>query len=80
MLSGNVGYSIPIHPSTIKNNTYRKAAFATSHLRAYYTKLLTNILDEDFKDKDGNYFKAANDVAICIPILEQSHEKVFYLP
>ena len=32
------------------------------------------------KDKDGKYLKAANDVAICMPILEMSHEKVRYLP
>jgi hypothetical protein len=41
---------------------------------------LLNIKEEDFKDELGAYLKAANDVAICIPILEQSHERVGYLP
>ena len=79
-LAHNVGYSRPFPPQTIKNNIYRKHPFVTSHLRAFYTKLLVNIKEEDLKDSTGNYFKAANDVAICIPILEQSHTRVFYLP
>jgi hypothetical protein len=41
---------------------------------------LLNIKEEDLKDELGAYLKAANDVAICIPILEQSHERVGYLP
>ncbi len=32
------------------------------------------------KDESGNYFKAANDVAICIPVLEQAYKRVSYLP
>jgi len=52
----------------------------TSHLRAFYTQLFRNIDDADLKDNDGNYLKAANDVAICIPILEQASEKVIYIP
>jgi len=28
-----------------------------------------NIKEDDLKDSTGNYFKAANDVAICIPVL-----------
>ena len=41
----------------------------TSHLRAFYTKLLTLVKDSDLKDEKGEFFRAANDVAICIPIL-----------
>lgn len=49
-------------------------------MRAYYTQLFLNIKEEDLKDDSGNYLKAANDVAICIPILEQAHNRVVYLP
>ena len=48
---------------------YRKANFATSHLRAFYTSLFQLVKEEDLKDDNGEYFRAANDVAICIPIL-----------
>ena len=64
----------------MKMNSYRKYPFVTSHLRAFYTQLFLNIKEEDLKDKDGNYLKAANDVAICLPILEMAHERVKYIP
>jgi hypothetical protein len=64
-----VGYSRPFPASIIQSNRYRAYPFVTSHLRAFYTQLFVNIKEEDLKDSSGNYLKAANDVAICIPIL-----------
>lgn len=78
--SGNIGYSRAFPAYTIEDNSYRKYPFVTSHLRAYYTQLFRNIKEEDLKDENGDYFRAANDVATCIPILEQSHKRVLYLP
>lgn len=68
-IRGSIGYSRPFPAATIKNNKYRTYPFVTSHLRAFYTQLFRNIKEPDLKDDDGNYLKAANDVAICIPIL-----------
>jgi hypothetical protein len=79
-VTGAIGFSRPFPTNTIKGNSYRSYPFVTSHLRAFYTKLFLNIKEEDLKDGRGEYFKAANDVAICLPILEQSHERVGYLP
>jgi len=67
----SVGISRSYPPAIIKNNKYRGYSFVTSHLRAFYTQLFRNIDEDNLKDNDGNYLKAANDVAICIPILEQ---------
>lgn len=78
--SGGVGFSRPFPARTIESNTYRAYPFVTSHLRAFYTKLFVNIKEEDLKDEAGEYLRAANDVAICIPVLEQAHERVGYLP
>lgn len=75
-----IGYSRPFPKSTIRKHTFRRYPFITSHLRAFYTKLFLNIRQEDLKDKEGNYFKASNDVAICLPILEQAQERIGYLP
>jgi len=77
---GTVGYSRPFPVQTIKDNNYRHYPFVTSHLRAFYTQLFRNIEEDDLKDSEGNYLQAANDVAICIPILEQSFERVIYIP
>lgn len=74
------GYSRAYPATTIKNNDYRHFSFMTSHLRAFYTQLFRNIQEKDLKDDDGNYLRAANDVAICIPILEQAHRRVIYIP
>jgi hypothetical protein len=79
-MTGSVGFSRAFPVQTIERNSYRSYPFVTSHLRAFYTKLFTNIKDEDLKDEQGEYLRAANDVAICIPILEQAHERVGYLP
>lgn len=80
MGAGDVGFSRPFTHYTMKNNAYRSTAFVTSHLRAFYTKLFRNIADIDLRDDSGKYFRAANDVAICLPSLEQSHLKIGYLP
>lgn len=74
------GYSRPIPPEILKGNRYRQYPFVTSHLRAFYTKLFQNVREADLQAADGSYFKAANDVAICIPVVEQAGERVYYLP
>ncbi len=67
-----VGFSRMIPPSVFTDNCFRKYPFVTSHLRAFYTQLFRNIREEDLRDAKGEYFSAANDVAICMPILEQT--------
>lgn len=54
--------------------------FSISHLRTCRNQLMRNIREEDLKDSNGEYFQAANDVAMYLPILEQAHLKVVYLP
>lgn len=51
-----------------------------SHLRAYYTKLFLNINEEDLQDENGHFFTSANDMAISIPVMEQAHTRVAYIP
>ena len=78
--NGNVGYSRPFPKKVIEDHAYRQYYFITSHLRAYYTQLFVNIKEEDLRDQRENYFSAANDVAICLPVLEQAHRRVQYVP
>jgi hypothetical protein len=79
-LTGRAGYSRPFPQRIIKESTYRRYPFITSHLRAFYTQLFLNVREEDLRDEQGEFLRAANDVAICIPILEQAHERVAYVP
>lgn len=78
-IRGNVGYSRPFPEKVVSSNTYRKYPFVTSHLRAFYTELFLNVKEEDLQSDDGEYLRAANDVAICIPILEQAHTHTAYI-
>lgn len=71
-VKGSVGYSRAFPSSVLKSNNYRHYPFVVSHLRAFYTQLFRNIKDADLQDEEGEYFRAANDVAICLPILEQA--------
>lgn len=67
--TGKSGYSRPIPSPILEQNNIRRYPFVTSHLRAFYTQLFLNIEEEDLKDENGEYIKAANDVAICIPAI-----------
>jgi len=80
MNQASIGYSRPFPRKVIEDNGYRNYPFVTSHLRAFYTQLFANIKEEDLRDENGQYYSAANDVAICIPTLEQSHHRVKYIP
>lgn len=77
---GYVGYSQEIPAEIIESGKYREYKYCTSHLRAFYTKLFTNVKDADLQDDLGNFLRAANDVAIIFPIMEQAHERVIYVP
>jgi glycosyltransferase involved in cell wall biosynthesis len=61
------------YPYTKKDfKKIRKVPFRASHLRTFKYKLFKKIKDEDLKDKKGNYFTSACDVAIMFPLLEMA--------
>lgn len=51
-----------------------------SHLRVFYTKLFTLIQQQDLKDSTGLWLRAANDVAMYLPMMEMSHKRISYMP
>lgn len=76
----NVGFSRPIPTSATEVRKVRGQLFVTSHLRAFYVSLFLRIKEKDLQDSRGRYFQAANDVAMCIPMLEMSGDRVRYIP
>lgn len=54
--------------------------FPASHLRTFYVDLYWKIKKRDLKDTRGQYFYAANDFAIMMPVLEMAGDKFEYLP
>ena len=75
-----IGSSRKYPQEVVEQRSYRSCEFFISHLRAFYTKLLLLIKEEDLKDEKGDWFKAANDVAIYLPVLEMAGKKIAYLP
>jgi len=60
----------------ISTSTYRKSCiWVTSHLRTWKKWLWSKINEEDFKDKDGNYFITASDCVIMYPMIEMAGEE-----
>lgn len=68
--NGSPGFSSKGNPNTI-----RKDIFKFSHLRSWKSFLWKSIPESYFKDDEGNYFKAAPDVAYSFSLLERAGEK-----
>lgn len=67
------------HNDIIKQSGYRKDVWRASHLRTFKHFLWKNIDLKDLKDKDGNYYKMAWDLAFMFPMLEMAAERQEYL-
>jgi glycosyltransferase involved in cell wall biosynthesis/uncharacterized HAD superfamily protein len=50
----------------------RRQPWVTSHLFSFRARLLKDVPDETFKDDEGNWFRAACDQAIALPVLERA--------
>lgn len=64
---------LQLDDSVDKYNAYRKAVFPYSHLKTYKAHLLDKVQDNDLIDPTTNqYFKAAGDFALCMPMVEMA--------
>ncbi|NQX75814.1 MAG: glycosyltransferase family 2 protein [Epibacterium sp.] len=55
----------------------RVQGWRTSHFFSFRAALLDNIPESYFKDKNGNWFMGACDVALALPILDQTRNYAF---
>jgi glycosyltransferase involved in cell wall biosynthesis len=60
-------------PASFEN--IRKQTFTLSHLRTWKSWLWKKIKEEDLKDKNGEYWKVAGDLAFMFPMFEMSGEE-----
>lgn len=76
--SGNIrmpGQGRRYTQNIINKCLYRKAEWLASHLRTYKYSLWNKINKEDFKDEDGEYWRAAGDMAMMFPMLEMAGDR-----
>ena len=62
----------PISKKIIKDNSYRKSQWTSSHLRTFKRKLWNRIDVSDLKDADGEFYRMTWDMAFMFPMLEMA--------
>ncbi len=70
---GRVGGNGPLDP----NRPPRLQGWKTSHFFSFRAELLGNVPDDYFKDSEGEWLQAACDIAIALPILDQTRRYQF---
>ncbi len=82
--SGDFGGHIHLELDSLvdNQNAYRQSVFPYSHLKTYKAFLVDNITDEDLIDPTtGQYFNAAGDFALCMPLVEQAgKDRIYRIP
>ena len=63
----------------VEKNLFRDYAWCTSHLRTFKAFLFNSILDEDFRNKSGEFFNMAGDLVIMFPMLEMAGKRAHYI-
>ncbi len=74
------GIAREIPRSIAEGGYFRQFEFVSSHLRSFKRFLWDQIRDEDLRDDDGEYWKAAPDHAFMFPLLEMAGaDRIKYL-
>lgn len=76
----NLGFSNDYTDEIKKEGKFRTQNFKISHQHTFYTKLFRKIKEKDLKNSNDEWFKAAYDIAIYIPMAEMARERIKYLP
>lgn len=77
--NGKIGICEEIPEAVIKNNSFRKYKWVSSHLRTFYAWLYKHIKVEDLKYK-GKFIPFGGDLAIMFPMLEMAGKHSKFVP
>ncbi len=72
-------FSRQVPQAIIESSLHRKSEWRTSHLRSYKLNLLRKVVKNDLLDEEGNYFKAAGDLALMFLLLELSGSRASFI-
>lgn len=69
--------ALPYPEAVRRDNLYRyhPGNFPAAHLRSYRKFLWDALRDEDLRDADGQYFRAAGDFATMLPMMEMATDR-----
>lgn len=67
-----------IAPKVIKNNSFRKESWVSSHLRTFYAGLFKRIRLEDLL-YNGKFYPMAGDLAMIFPLLEMAGSHSYFV-
>ena len=78
--TGVIPHNVTKYPEeVILYSNYRSDIWRASHLRTFKYKLWKNIKVDDLKDKNGNFYKMAWDLAFMFPMLEMAGSGAKYI-
>ncbi len=70
----------PFPPDVMRRRSYRKYRFVSSHLRTFRSCLWQQLDRRDLRDPEtGEFFRAAWDVAIMLPLLEMAGTRLSFI-
>jgi len=72
-------FSRQIPDFVIQNNSYRKSAWMSSHMRTFKYKLWNKIDKKDLLEEDGRFCDGAWDMAFMFPMLEMSGPRGIFI-
>ena len=64
----------------IKNNSYRRHMWVSSHLRTFKRHLWNKINKSDLLDEEGNFYRMTWDMAFMFPMLEMAGTLSLHIP
>jgi len=60
----------------LETNVY-KHPWVSSHFKTFRKKLINDVSDHNFRDRNGEYFKRIGDQAIYLPVLNRARKRYF---
>lgn len=75
--------SKPYPRQVVRTGGYRHYArfngFCHNHLRSFKAKLFLALAEEDFRDRNGGWFRSAADTVLMVPCMELAYERVKFV-
>lgn len=76
---GEVGFAHQVPASVVREGSYRRFRFITTHVRTFYAWLFKRVHREDLLCEDGSFFSMVCDQAMMFPMLEMARAHAHFI-